>query len=129
MEGTKLSIEFDVPNWKHGKYAFVFNLGIDGEWAGRSCFKLIDERLLETHSSLCDEFHGQGFGILMYSHGIRYALSEGYRVCSSLRPDADDVVGGSYMSYAALRLWESKRLREQFEVVEESDRFWVKGVL
>lgn len=124
----KLSIEFDVPSLRHGKYAFVFNLEINGEWAGRSCFKLIDDRLLETHSSLEDEFHGQGFGILMYSHGIKYALSEGYGVCSSFRPDAEDVPGDSYMSRKALRLWKSKSLHEKFEIVEESGRFWVKGI-
>src|SRR5687768_12147905 len=121
----KLSIEFDVPNWKHGKYAFVFNLEIDGEWAGRSCFKLIDDRLLETHSSLEDEFHGQGFGILMYSNGIKYALSEGYRVCSS------SIRGRRFnrMSTDAMRLWNSKRLREVFDIQGPVDsRFWVKGV-
>ena len=63
MESIKLSIEFDVPSINHGKYAFVFNLEIDGEWAGRSCFKLIGERLLETHSSLMGEWQGCGYGV------------------------------------------------------------------
>ncbi len=125
MEGAKLSIEFDVLSLKHSKYAFVFNLEIDGEWAGRSCFKLIDERLLETHSSLESEWLGRGYGVLMYSHGIRYALSEGYQVCSS------SIRGRKFnrMSMDALRLWRSKRLQETFDIHGPVDsRFWVKGL-
>jgi hypothetical protein len=125
---SKLSIEFNVPNWKQGMYAFVFNLEIDGEWAGRSCFKLIGERLLETHSSLEDQWLGQGFGVMMYSHGIRYALSEGYSVCSSLTVASGILIPENYMSTKAERLWRGRRMNEMFEVQLSEGRFWIKGV-
>jgi hypothetical protein len=128
MEGTRLSIEFDVPSTNHGKYAFVFNLEIDDEWAGRSCFKLIGERLLETHSSLMGCWQACGYGILMYSHGIRYALSEEYRVCSSLTLSAGLPVVGNYMSAQAERLWKGRRMNEMFDVQFGEGRFWVKGI-
>lgn len=128
MEDPKLSIEFNVPNWKQGMYAFVFNLEIDGEWAGRSCFKLIDECLLETHSSLMGCWQACGYGVLMYSHGIRYALSEGYRVCSSLTAGSGIPVAGDYMSPQAERLWKGRRMNEMFDIQLSEGRFWVKGV-
>lgn len=59
----------------------------------------------ETHSSLEEEYRGQGLGVLMYARAIQWALEHGYRIKSS----------GSTAGYAQ-RVWESKSLRKYFVI-------------
>lgn len=110
-----LSIDTNVPNFRHREYAFVVNL-FSGKYRGRCCLKKIDSNLMETHSSLDNELQNKGLGILMYKHAIQLALDNGYNVCSSEHNE---------MSVDAEYLWKSKRLREEYCIVRDDSRFWV----
>lgn len=110
-----LSIDYDVPSKKHGFYAFVVNLDV-GEFRGRCCLKEIDIGLLETHSRLDPQLCGRGFGVVMYSAAIRFAVQAGFRVCSSPHRD---------MTVDARRVWESQDLNKSFRIYKDFDRFRV----
>lgn len=110
-----LSIEYDVPSKKHGYYAFVVNLDVNG-LTGRCCLKEIDIGLLETHSHLDDELCGQGYGTLMYSAAIRFAKGMGFRVCSSRHAD---------MTLDARRVWRSRELNKTFRIYKDHERYRV----
>lgn len=113
----RLSIEYGVPSFLHGYYSYVWNLRTSNG-RGRVCLKRLGKGIYETHSSMDDRLHGQGYGILMYSRAIRFALCKGFSICSSehveMTPDAEC-------------LWESKRLRREFVIRRDRDRFRVVG--
>lgn len=63
-----------------------------------------------THSQLYSEYHGKGFGNLLYAKAIAWAINNGYRVRSS---------GDS--SSMAKRVWNGKGLRKIFTVRKYTD--------
>lgn len=66
-----------------------------------------------THSQLYSEYHGKGFGNLLYSKAIAWALNNGYKVSSS--GDSSDM---------AKRVWRGKGLRKLFNIRKYTDEFY-----
>lgn len=71
----------------------------------------------ETHSWLDPTLRGKGLGVKAYGRAIEYCLKHGHSIKSSNNPSDE-----------AVRVWQSKRLREKYRIHKRGNRFCVIGI-
>ena len=97
---------------------YSFTLFVDGQKVGEVIACKTKWGFWETHSDIYNSYHrGRGYGIYLYGYALNWMHRYGYEVRSSTTP-----------SNAAIRLWNSTRLAQKFNVRYTGTRYKVLDV-